>query len=87
MDNVSWDSEVGEVPVELVSEITDIYEINNEYRHIYCFTITLRNQQIINVTRIFNTENNKDKKTEIGALHSVISNKFNRYLNQKNNRE
>ena len=84
MDNVSWDSEVREIPLELVSEITDIYEINNDYRRIYCFAITLSNQQIINVTRAFNTGNSKDKKAEIGALHSVISNKYNQYLNQKN---
>ena len=85
MDNVSWNSEVEEIPFELVNEITDIYEIINEYRRMYCFTITLSNQQIINVTRSFNTENNKEKKAEIGALHTVISNKFNQYLNQKNN--
>ncbi|MDP8220542.1 MAG: hypothetical protein P9X26_04305, partial [Candidatus Stygibacter frigidus] len=75
--------EIEDINIALVSEITDIYEINNEYRQMFCFAISLSNQKIVNVSRTFNAGNSKEKNAEIRALHAVIRNKFDQYINQE----
>ena len=79
--------EIESIPLELISEITDIYKINNEYRQMFCFAISLSNQKIVNVSRTFNAGNSKEKNAEIRALHAVIRNKFDQYINQEIKKE
>lgn len=59
--------DTSDINLALIEEITDVYEICNEYRRLFCFTVTLTNQEIINVFRKFTESNREQKEKEIKA--------------------
>ena len=65
-------SELAGMNVEMIEEITEIYEISNEFHQMFCFTITLNDQRVINIIRRYSGEERSIKEREIKQLHERI---------------
>jgi len=54
-----------DIDLGMIEDVTKVVEICNEYRKMFCFTVTLRTQEIINVFRNYTRENRRQKLEEI----------------------
>ena len=66
----NWD--VSTIDLQMIEDITDVFEISNEYRKMFCFTVTLKNQEIINVFRKFTRTNRREMLKEINREHKKL---------------
>jgi hypothetical protein len=64
--------DVSDIDLRMIEDITSVFEICNEYRQMFCFTVTLRNQEIINVFRHYKRSNRRQKLEEIKKEHEKL---------------
>ena len=57
-----------------ITDISDILDIQQNNIRMFCFTLNLKNREIINVLREYSKENRHQVLQEIESVHSRIAN-------------
>jgi hypothetical protein len=81
---MKMDSKLAGLDIDMIKEITDIYEICNQYRKMFCFAITLNNEEVINVFRKYDSNTRKSVEKEIRNEHLKLCQSFSYYKNKIN---
>ena len=72
MNEIMKISEKEQIPVAQIGEISEIIEISNKWRKLFCFTVVLHNSRIFNIAREYENGNRELKEMEINALHKGL---------------
>ncbi|MCF7918327.1 MAG: hypothetical protein K9N06_00255 [Candidatus Cloacimonetes bacterium] len=76
-------SENESISVTQICEISDIVEISNQWRKMFCFTIVLQDEQIYNIAREYENGNRQITQQEISCLHQAIIDTYQSVCNKK----